>query len=112
MAINWTGSPHDTPGVANLPRDYDRIAHSARIAREGVLHADLARLAEGVALYHQTQLDEGMVPLPRISDSIACKYCGGGYGGYALYLFDDPAHRGAAVAATPQLRAVEPLCRI
>ena len=112
MAIYWTGTPHDTPGVANLPRDYDRIAHSARIAREGVLHANLARLAEGMALYHQTQLDEGMAPLPRISDSIACKYCGGGYGGYALYLFDDPAHRDAAVAATPQLRAVEPLCQI
>jgi cytidyltransferase-like protein len=41
--------PHDTPGVANLPRDYDRIAQSARIARQGVLHADIAKLAEGVA---------------------------------------------------------------
>ena len=65
-----------------------------------------------MALYHDTQLDEGMDPLPGISSSIARKYCGGGYGGYALYLFGDPAHRAAALAATPQLRAVEPLCRI
>lgn len=112
MAIYWTGIQHDTPGVANLPRDYDRIAHSARIARAGVLHTDLTRLAEGVALYHGAQLDEGMAPLPEIPHSIARKYCGGGYGGYALYLFHDPAHRDAAVATTPELRAVEPLCRI
>jgi cytidyltransferase-like protein len=112
MALYWTGLEHDTPGVANLPRDYDRIAQSARIAREGVLHADIQRLAAGVTLYHATQLDEGMDPLPEIPGSIARKYCGGGYGGYALYLFNDPALRSAAVAATPELRSVEPLCRI
>jgi cytidyltransferase-like protein len=112
MAIYWTGTQHDTPGVANLPRDYDRIAQSARIAREGVLHTDIQRLAEGVALYHTAQLDEGMDPLPEIPGAIARKYCGGGYGGYALYLFENPAHRDTAVASTPDLRAVEPLCLI
>jgi cytidyltransferase-like protein len=112
MAVYWTGIQHDTPGVVNHPRDYDRIAHSARIAREGVLHADIQRLAEGVNLYHTTQLDEGMSPLPEIPATIARKYCGGGYGGYALYLFNDPAHRDTCVAITPELRAVEPFCRI
>ena len=111
MAIFWTGSQHDTPGCANLPRDYDRIAQSARIAREGVLHKDLQQLAAGVNLYHATQLTEGMSPLPEIPGSIARKYCGGGYGGYALYLFDESAHRDAAIATTPELRAVEPFCR-
>jgi cytidyltransferase-like protein len=112
MAIYWTGTQHDTPGVANLPRDYNRIAQSSRIARDGVLQADIERLSEGITLYHQTQLDEGMEKLPDIAGSIARKYCGGGYGGYALYLFAEPTARDAALATTPQLRAVEPFCRL
>lgn len=60
LAIFWTGSPHDTPGVVDNRRDYDGIARSGRIAREGVLHADIQRLAEGVRVYHETQLAEGM----------------------------------------------------
>lgn len=112
MAILWTGTTHDTPGVANLPRDYDRIAQSARIAREGALHADISRLADGVSLYHSTQLDEGMERLPEIDGSIARKYCGGGYGGYALYLFADPSLRDQAVASVDALRPVEPFCRV
>ena len=95
-----------------MPRDYDLIARSARVAREGVLQADIMRLAEGVAIYHDSQLGEGMDPLPVIAGSIARKYCGGGYGGYALYLFRETAARAVALAATPQLRTVEPLCRI
>jgi cytidyltransferase-like protein len=112
MAIFWTGTSHDTPGVVNLPRDYERIAESARIAREGVLHTDITKLSEGVALYHSTQLAESMEPLPDIPGTIARKYCGGGYGGYALYLFDDPAARDTAIASTPQLRPVEPFCSV
>jgi cytidyltransferase-like protein len=112
MAIFWTGTQHDTPGAANLPRDYDAIAASARVARDGVLHTDLRRLAEGVTLYHATQLAEGMDPLPEIPGAIAHKYCGGGHGGYALYLFEGPALRDAAISNTPALRAVEPFCRI
>ncbi len=112
MAIYWTGSPHDTPGLANQPRDYDRIAQSSRIAREGALHADIAKLAEGVNLYHAAQLDEGMAPLPELPGSIARKYCGGGHGGYALYLFTDPSQRVAALATTPALRPIEPFCRV
>lgn len=112
MAIFWTGTQHDTPGSVNLPRDYDAIAASARVARDGVLHTDIRRLAEGVTLYHATQLAEGMDPLPVIHGAIAHKYCGGGHGGYALYLFEEPALRDAAIANTPALRAVEPFCRI
>lgn len=112
LAILWTGVPHDTPGVVDLARDYDAIARSSRIAREGALHADPYQLAEGVALYHTTQLEEGMEPLPKISGAIARKYCGGGHGGYALYLFDEPLLRDQAIANTPELRAVEPFCKV
>ena len=112
MAVFWTGTQHDTPGIADLPRDYDLIARSARVAREGVLQSDIMLLADGVMLYHESQLAEGMAALPDIAGSIARKYCGGGYGGYGLYLFREPAARDAAVAATPQLRPVEPVCRV
>jgi len=53
-----------------------------------------------------------MAALPDIADCLARKYCGGGYGGYALYLFAAPAARAAAIAAHANLRAVEPFCRV
>lgn len=112
MAILWTGKSHDTPGVANQPRDYERIAMSARIARDGALHANRQRLAEGMSAYHQTQLDEGMEILPVIPAALACKYCGGGHGGYALYLFEGAELRTRALAMSEKLRAVEPFCRV
>jgi hypothetical protein len=112
MAILWTGKEHDTPGVVDTPRDFDRIALSARIAREGVLNADIKKLAEGISLYHATQLDEGMEPIPNISGSIAHKYCGGGYGGYALYLFTEESQRATALQSTPHLRPIEPFCLV
>ncbi|MCX6875094.1 MAG: adenylyltransferase/cytidyltransferase family protein [Verrucomicrobia bacterium] len=112
IGILWTGHSHDTPGVANHPRDYARIAESGRLARDGVLHADTDRLAEGMHVYHQTQLDEGMEPLPALVGAMARKYCGGGYGGYALYLFGAPEQRNQAITANRDLRAVEPFCRV
>ncbi|MGD9420590.1 MAG: adenylyltransferase/cytidyltransferase family protein [Verrucomicrobiota bacterium JB025] len=112
MAILWTGSQHDTPGAADLQRDYDRIAQSARVARGGILNSDIRQLADGIQLYHLVQLDEGMQPLPEIEGAIAKKYCGGGHGGYALYLFVEQSQRDAAVAAHEELRAVEPFCRV
>ncbi|MEP2774897.1 MAG: adenylyltransferase/cytidyltransferase family protein [Luteolibacter sp.] len=112
MAIRWSGLPHDTPGIAHLARDFGRIAESARIAREGALHADIHRLADGVNLYHQTQLAEGMESLPDVAGSLAKKYCGGGHGGYSLHLFDDVSTRDAAVANDPDIRAIEPFCRV
>ncbi len=112
LAILWTGGSHDTPGVVDNSRDFDRIAQSGRIAREGAIHADVAKLAEGIAVYHATQLDEGMDPLPEIPGSMARKYCGGGYGGYALYLFGRVADRETAIANTPGLRPVEPFCKV
>lgn len=112
LAVFWTGCQHDTPGVADLPRDFERIAESGRIARRGVLEASVDLLAEGVRAYHQTQIDEGMDILPVIDGELAHKYCGGGYGGYVLYLFDDEATRARAISITPELRAVEPFCRL
>ncbi|WP_367870089.1 adenylyltransferase/cytidyltransferase family protein [Luteolibacter sp. Populi] len=112
MAILWTAGQHDTPGVVDYPRDYNRIAESGRIAREAVLGENLALLAEAIDLYHGTQLEEGMKPLPDPAGALAAKYCGGGYGGYALYLFRSEAARAGAMEDTEGLRPVEPFCRI
>lgn len=111
MAILWTGSPHDTPGCVENSRDYDRISRSGEIASKAVLNADISGLCEAIALYHATQLDEGMDVLPEIPSSIARKYCGGGHGGYALYLFPSRPDRDAAVASIPELREIEPFYR-
>ena len=110
MAIHWTGKPHDTPGCADLSRDYQKIAQAARIARGGVLAADSNLLATAMNLSHEVQLGEGMDPLPDIPNAIAKKYCGGGHGGYALYLFPDKSSRAQALATTQNLRPIEPHC--
>lgn len=93
MALVWTGKPHDTPAFTDLTRDYDGIQKAAGIAREAVLRNNLDDLASAVRCSYQVQMDEGMRPLPDESSALAKKYCGGGWGGYALYLFATEAHR-------------------
>jgi hypothetical protein len=111
MAIYDTRIKHDTPGLASLPRNYARIAKAARVARLGVLEKDVNVLAVGVQLSYQLQLEEGMEPLPRIGACLAHKYCGGGHGGYALYLYETPEARAAALAESEYLYPIEPYCR-
>lgn len=111
MAILWTGSEHDTPGFADYERDYAKIERSGSLARKGVLNEDLHQLAAGITLYYEVQLDEGMEPLADIEGAIARKYCGGGHGGYALYVFDSQIQRDEAVVAHEKLRPIEPYCR-
>lgn len=108
MAVYYTGSQHDTPGMSEDERDYDMIVESSKIAAEGVEHQDIHKLAAGMRLYHEMQLKEGMAPLAVVEGMLEHKYCGGGFGGYALYLFDDPAKRDDFVSKTNDARAVEP----
>jgi cytidyltransferase-like protein len=122
LALYWTGTPHDTPDLAKLPRDYDAIARAAATAREAVWRSDLALLADAVRQsYGKVQRVEGMAPLPGDPQApeadrsalppgiqpLAWKYCGGGFGGYALYLFADQVQRDAA-CARPNFRPIEP----
>ena len=111
MAILYTGEEHDTPKMADEQRDYVRISQSSLIARTGVLERNINTLAAGVALYYSVQLDEGMRPLPEIPNALAKKYLGGGYGGYALYLFPCRDDRDQAVKDNPAMKRVEPYCR-
>lgn len=112
LAILWTDKEHDTPAIADNARDFDEIARSGRLARDGVIQADIGLLGEGVNVYHAMQLNEGMSPLREIPGAIARKYCGGGHGGYALYLFKEPDDRTRAIDLIPGLMAVEPFCMV
>jgi len=111
MAVYDTCIKHDTPGIAALNRNYNKIAKAARVARLGIQGQDFLVLDVGVQLSYQVQLEEGMQPLPSIGDSIAHKYCGGGHGGYALYLFETPQARAAALEMNEYLYPIEPYCR-
>ncbi|MBR5521918.1 MAG: cytidyltransferase [Akkermansia sp.] len=111
MAVFDTRIKHDTPGLAALERNFAKIAKAARVARLGVLQQDITVLAVAVQLSYQLQLDEGMQPLERIGESLAHKYCGGGHGGYAVYLYETEEDRAAALASCADLYPVEPYCR-
>ena len=111
MAVYDTRIKHDTPGIAALDRNYAKIAKAARVARLGVLEQDITVLAVAVNLSYQLQLEEGMQPLERIGNSLAHKYCGGGHGGYALYMYETPEERAAALESCPYLYPIEPYCR-
>lgn len=112
LAIDWTGCSHDTPSFVGNPRDYDAIAAASRVARAAVLAEDVEALAGSVRLTHDVQLSEGMQPLAERGAALAAKYCGGGHGGYSVYLYPDPEARAAALAVHDTLRAVEPFTRV
>lgn len=110
MALLWTGSQHDTPGIAENQRDYDLIQKAGATAREAVLAADIEKLAEGIDLSYQAQRGEGMDELPPADHALARKYCGGGWGGYAVYLFNTRAHRDS-FALREEVTAIEPFTK-
>lgn len=93
MALLWTGQDHYTPSKTNLERDYELIYQAGKICKAGVYHKSYVKLFYGINLSYQVQLKEGMEPLPSIANARAWKYCGGGWGGYAVYLFDNETHR-------------------
>lgn len=111
MAIFDTRIKHNTPGLAGLERPFRKIAKAASVARLGIKEQDVAVLAIGVQMSYQLQLEEGQAPLPEIGECLAHKYCGGGHGGYALYLYETPEAREAALESCENLYPVEPFCR-
>ena len=108
MALHWTGTEHDTPGMVGGARDYDAIARAGATARAAVWQNSFEGLAEAVRQSYAVQRAEGMAELRADwPGALAWKYCGGGFGGYAVYLFAEAAQRDAA-CATAGLRAIEP----
>ncbi len=114
LALHWTGLEHDTPAIVEGKRDYEAIVRAGATAREAVWGSDLAKLADAVRQSYAVQRAEGMEPLPgdpaaavAVPGALAWKYCGGGFGGYAVYVFSDTTTRDAA-CARERFRAIEP----
>ena len=108
LALLWTGRSHSTPSLTERPRDFAAIARAGRTAREAVWRQDLAQLADAIRQSYAVQRTEGMDPLPDdLPGALAWKYCGGGFGGYAVYLFADTAARDVA-GTRPGFRPIEP----
>lgn len=108
MALYWTGKPHDSASLVERSRDFNAIARASHMACKAVMRRDVPSLADAIDYSYEQQSDEGMAPLPTFG--LAAKYCGAGHGGYAMYLFETPALRNAAVAKRG-LMAVEPYCK-
>jgi cytidyltransferase-like protein len=94
MALLWTGKDHTTYNNVDKDRNYNKIIKASKLAREAVnpLNLDYHKLCAAVNLSYEVQLEEGMLSLPKYNE-IAKKYSGGGYGGYALYLFENEEER-------------------
>ncbi len=112
MALHFTGLPHDTPSFVDYTRDFNLIERAGHTAREGVLHECVSTLGKAVNLSYQAQVAEGMQELPQAENLMGAKYCGGGWGGYALYLFNNQKYRDAFVASANCNRPVEPYITI
>lgn len=92
IALLWTGQSHVTYEKVDLQRDYKLILGAGRVATRAVLSGSYMGLCEAVNLSYKAQLGEGMKELPD-SAALAKKYCGGGWGGYALFLFRTESDR-------------------
>lgn len=112
MALHYTDIPHDTPANADNQRDYDLIEQAGKAAKQAVFEGSVTQLGEAVKLSYQAQLGEGMQALPEAQGCIGRKYVGGGWGGYALYLFEHSEDRDTFVASANNNRPVEPYITI
>lgn len=94
MAVEWTGQPHCTASLAKREPDIEAIA---AVSREFV---DKWRMkpqwiAKAINATYAIQRRSGMEPLRRYG--MAVKYCGSGFGGYALHFFPRVEERAMAV---------------
>lgn len=112
MALHHTDIPHDTPANAGNARDYARIEKAGQLAKTAVHEASLEILGEAVRTSYDAQIGEGMAELAEAPGCLGRKYCGGGWGGYALYLFGDSEDRDAFVARSTCNRPIEPYITI
>jgi cytidyltransferase-like protein len=106
MALLWTGESHVTYEKVDLLRNYELISRAGQVAACAVLENDYGKLCEAVKLSYQAQLGEGMKKLPDIAAMVK-KYCGGGWGGYALFMFGSERERDGFLIRNDTLK-IEP----
>jgi cytidyltransferase-like protein len=108
MALLWTGERNKTAGeITERDRDYRAI----QFASQRACPSRPASVYDAVELSYEAQRGEGMSELPPNPGSVAAKYCGAGWGGYALYLFWDESDRTAGIEKSPDLIPIEPYIR-
>ena len=108
MALKYSGKNHDTPKNTNNARDFFLIKRAGKLAYDGVIKKDLNLIAKSINMSYAAQIGEGMEPLEEFEKAIAKKYCGGGWGGYCLYLFSRESDRDAFVSLESSNLAIEP----
>ena len=111
MALYFTGQDHDTPGNVDNKRDYSKIKAAGEVACHGVKERSIELISESINLSYEIQLQEGMNKIPDVKTAIAKKYSGGGFGGYALYVFGKSKDRSSFLIETPNSIAIEPYTR-
>ncbi len=111
MAIYDTQISHADKKLVSKNRNYMHIYEASRVAAHAVENKDYLELARAISLSYSAQLDEGMSKLPLVNGAIACKYCGSGHGGYALYLFRNKIERDFVIKGNPRFHAIEPYCK-
>lgn len=117
MALYWTGERHYTPDLVDNRRDYEHIRRAGQYAHWALIKTAQERslakreLKIAIGLSYEAQLLEGMKPLPECEKAVK-KYCGSGFGGYALYLFDSTEDRQAFLTENEQAMAIEPHSRV
>jgi len=120
MALEWAGYPHtsstkqvcDGMHAENGPGHINKRAQAARIAARGVSHNDFADICCGIRWSYQIQQAEGMQEIDDRASGAVYKYCGAGFGGYIVHLFQGSGDRDAFVELDPDKRmVVEPYLR-
>ena len=102
-------------GINIHPRKRVFVSSCYDIVHAGERAESIEQIAAGVRASYALLRAEGMEPLPGDAPAtevaacrpLAWKYCGDGFGGYAVYLFSESAQRDAA-CRLPGFRVVEP----
>lgn len=112
MAIKWSGMDHKTFQQVDNKRDFGKIKEAGLIAKQACSSRSVSELMTAIKLSYICQLEEGMkyVDLSDVNSRCAIKYCGGGFGGYILYLFYESRDRDEFLKNTDAI-AIEPFIR-
>lgn len=109
LAIWNVGKTHNTPSLVNLDRNYQLIVSASRMAAHAIRLQDIKGLGIAMTTNHAAQIQEGDDPLE--PHGVGFLMCGGGHGGYGVYLFKNQTQRDAFVVEHVEATAVEPYDR-